>query len=90
VLVIQGARACSLSPGLHFFFVFDESADPVLQIDSSFCSPPGVLRFRSHAEEAAPAQEFLRACVSIAAVFLRPIFAPVRRSFSGLGDPQSA
>jgi hypothetical protein len=49
-----------------------------------------VLRFRSRAEEAAPAQEFLRACVSIATVFLPPIFAPALRSFSGLGDPQSA
>jgi hypothetical protein len=73
-----------------FSFVFDESADPVLQIDSSFRSPPGVLRFRSHVEEAALAQEFLRACVSIAVVFLPSIFAPVHRSFSGLRDPQSA
>jgi hypothetical protein len=85
VLVIKSARL-QLDARAPFSFVFYESADPVLQMDSSFCSPPRVLRFCS-CTEAAP---FLRACVSIAAVFLLSIFAPARRSFSGLGDPQSA
>jgi hypothetical protein len=58
VLVIQGA-CLQFAARAPFSFVFDESADPVLQIDSSFRSPPGVLRFRSRVEEAAPAQEFL-------------------------------